>query len=86
MFSFFLLFGLSCILWDLSSQPGIGPTPSAVEAWSLSRWTASEGALVCFSNRNRTFSLLEKTWRATKSDFPFTVQNLLTLGKSHWIL
>ena len=27
---------------DLSSQPGIEPTPPALEGWSLNHWTARE--------------------------------------------
>ena len=36
-------------MWDLSSQSGIEPTPPALEAQSLNRWTAREVPLdTCF--------------------------------------
>ena len=34
--------GLSCGMWDLSSQPGIKPGPPALGAQSLYRWTTRE--------------------------------------------
>ena len=34
--------GFSCGMWDLVPWPGIEPRPCALEAWSLSHWTARE--------------------------------------------
>ena len=33
--SFFFFLAVLCGLWDLSSQPGTEPTPTAVQVWSL---------------------------------------------------
>ena len=39
-FFFFLPYHEAC--WILVPQPGVEPVPRAVEAWSLSHWTASK--------------------------------------------
>ena len=46
-FSFFLFLTYHRACWILASQPGIDPTPSAVEVRSLNHWTARE--VLCHS-------------------------------------
>ena len=42
-FIFFFFFGLHCVAYGISvPQPGIEPTPLAVELWSPNHWTARE--------------------------------------------
>ena len=38
-------------MWDICSQLGIKPMPSAVEAWSLNYWTAKEVLLFAYSKQ-----------------------------------
>ena len=42
IYSFLVVLGLSCSMWDLVPWPGIKPRPPALGTWSLTHWTTRE--------------------------------------------
>ena len=50
----FLCLAMLCSMWDLSSRPGIEPTPPAVKAQILNHWTAKEVLVQPFGFRDES--------------------------------
>ena len=46
----FFFFTTLCSMWDLSSRPGLIPTPPVLGAQSLNHWTSREVLILCFFN------------------------------------